>query len=128
MHRSFRKICSAIIIAALFSLTTSIYAAGQTITAAEAANHMGEQGTVCGMVASAHFANQSRGQPTFINLDRPYPNQIFTVMIWGSDRDKFRNAPETYYQDKAVCVTGTIKGYRGKPEIIVKNPDQIRLQ
>ena len=42
--------------------------------------------TVCGIVASAHYAASSKGQPTFVNLDKPYPNQIFTVLIWGSDR------------------------------------------
>jgi hypothetical protein len=128
MHRSLRKICSGVVVTSMLSLAASAYAKVQSITAAEAANHIGERRAVCGVVASAHFANHSRGQPTFMNLDRPYPNQIFTVIIWGSDRDKFSNAPETYYQGKAVCVTGTIKGYRGKPEIIVKNPDQIRLQ
>lgn len=128
MHRSFRTICRAVVVATLLPLAASVYAEGQTLTAAEAANHLGEPGTVCGTVASAHFANRSRGQPTFINLDRPYPNQIFTVMIWGSDRARFSHAPETYYADKAVCITGIIKSYRGKPEIIVKSPDQIHLQ
>ena len=40
-------------------------------------------------VASAHYAERSKGQPTFINLDKPYPNAPFTVLIWGSDRGKF---------------------------------------
>ena len=80
------------------------------------------------MVASAHFASGSRGQPTYLNFDRPYPNHIFTALIWGSDRDKFGNAPETFYQGKAVCVSGVIKSYRGKPEIILKSPGQITLQ
>jgi hypothetical protein len=32
---------------------------------------IGRQKTVCGTVASAHFAAKSKGQPTFINLDKP---------------------------------------------------------
>jgi hypothetical protein len=128
MHKSIRKFGSAVVVAALLLLATGVHAEGQTLTPAEAANHTGEQGTVCGTVASAHFANRTRGQPTFINLDRPYPNQIFTALIWGSDRSKFNHAPETYYPGKTVCVTGTIKSYQGKPEIIVKSPEQIRLQ
>lgn len=63
--------------------------AQKTLTAAEAKDHVGEVATVCGEVASTHYAATSRGNPTFINLDRPYPNEIFTVLIWGSDRAKF---------------------------------------
>ena len=70
--------------------------------------------TVCGTVASTNFAARSKGQPTYLNLDRPYPNQVFTVLIWGSDRPKF-GAPETTLMGKKLCATGTIKAYRGKP-------------
>jgi len=59
------------------------------LTAAEAKNHVGETATVCGKVVSARFASKSKGQPTFLNLDEPYPNHIFTVVVWGSDREKF---------------------------------------
>jgi hypothetical protein len=79
--------------------------ASQSLTTAEARNHIGETATVCGHVASAHYAAHSHGQPTFINLDKPYPNAPFTVVIWGSDRDKF-GTPETAYRDRDICVTG----------------------
>jgi hypothetical protein len=39
-----------------------------SIPASEARNHVGENATVCGQVASAHYAASSRGRPTFINL------------------------------------------------------------
>ena len=55
------------------------------LTAAEAKNHLGETATVCGRVASAHFAEKAKGLPTFMNLDMPYPHQIFTIVIWGTD-------------------------------------------
>ena len=99
----------------------------QNKTPAEARNHIGETATVCGEVASARYAASSRGQPTFINLDKPYPNQIFTVVIWGSDRAKF-GEPEARYRGKRVCATGKIKEYRGVPEIVAYDPDQIRVQ
>ncbi len=50
--------------------------------------------------------------PTFINLDRAYPNQLFTALIWGSDRPKFGD-PEVTYSGRRICVTGTIGAYRG---------------
>ncbi len=62
---------------------------GKRISAAEAKDHVGEVATVCGQVASAKSASSTRGRPTFLNLDKPYPEQIFTVVIWGDDRPKF---------------------------------------
>lgn len=97
------------------------------ITPSEAKNHIGEQATVCGNVASARYASSTRGQPTFLNLEKPYPNQIFTVVIWGRNRAKFGN-PETEYRGKRICVTGTIEDYRRVPEIEARVPNQIIIQ
>ena len=98
-----------------------------SISAAEAKNHVGENATVCGEVVSTHYAERSRGNPTFINLDKPYPNQVFTLVIWGSDRAKFGD-PEEKYRSKHVCVTGKITDYRGSPEVVAHEPSQIKVQ
>jgi DNA/RNA endonuclease YhcR with UshA esterase domain len=89
----------------------------------EAAPHVGENATVCGLVASATYASRSNAQPTFLNLGKPYPNQIFTAVIFGQDRSKF-GTPETL-RGKQVCVTGEIRLYRGNPEIILTDPKQL---
>lgn len=104
---------------------TALAEAQKSISAAEAKVHIGDRSTVCGQVASTHFAERSKGEPTFINLDKPYPNQIFTILIWGSDRAKFGD-PERTYSGKHVCVTGKIESYRGVPEIIAYEPSQIK--
>jgi len=36
------------------------------LTAAEAKDHIGEQATVCGKVASTRYAATTRGKPTFL--------------------------------------------------------------
>lgn len=82
---------------------------------------------MCGDVASATYAAKVRGNPTFINLDKPYPKQIFTVLVWGDDRPKF-GTPEESYRGKRICVTGKIKLYRDSPEIIASEPAQIQIQ
>ena len=107
-----------------FSQVTSAQA--ERITATEAKRHVGEQATVCGKVVSAHYAARSKGNPTFLNLDEPYPKQIFTILIWGSDRAKFGD-PESRYAEKQVCVTGKITNYRGAPEIVANDPTQIEI-
>ena len=97
------------------------------LTAAEAKDHVGEQATVCGRVASTRYAATTRGKPTFLNLDKPYPSQVFTVLIWGANREKFGN-PEERYRDKQVCVTGAITEYPKAPEIVVSDPQSIEVQ
>lgn len=115
----------AFVVALAVAVTSSsCWAGGKTITASEASAHIGLTATVCGYVASAKYAYRSKGQPTFLNLDEPYPRQVFTALIWGSDRPSF-GAPETTYAGRNICVTGRIKSYRGKPEIIVSSPSQI---
>ena len=97
------------------------------LTAAEAKDHLGEHSTVCGNVASTRYAATTRGKPTFLNLDKPYPIQVFTVLIWGENRAKF-GAPEEMYRDKQICVTGKITEYRKAPEIVVSEPQNIEVQ
>jgi hypothetical protein len=110
---------------ALFALA-AVATVAQTahITARQAKDHVGETQTVCGKVASARYAPRSKGQPTFLNLDEPYPNQIFTILIWGENRSKF-GQPESQYRDADVCVTGKITSYRGTPEIVATETSQI---
>ena len=98
-----------------------------TITPAAAINYVGQTVTVCGVVASANYAQQVKRQPTFLNLDKPYPNQIFTALIWGSNRAAFSYAPESLMGRK-ICVTGQVELYKGKPEIIVSGPEQIQVR
>ncbi len=112
---------------AVLLLTACVAVEQQPITASEAQNHVGRTATVCGQVASTHFAASTRGRPTFINLDKPYPNQIFTGVIWGSDRSKFGN-PEQSYKDKRICVSGRITIYRGTPETVISEPSQVQVQ
>src|SRR5262252_3493302 len=76
---------------------------GESISPSQAAAHVGETKTVCGRVASTKFAESSNRSPTFLNLDQPYPKQIFTAVIWGADRPKFNRAPEAAFQGKQIC-------------------------
>jgi hypothetical protein len=96
--------------------------AAQTITAADAKSHVGEKATVCGKVADERTATSSRGEPTFINLDLAYPNQVFTILIWGDDR---KNVGELPRMGSHACASGVIQAYRGVPEIVVRNGEQL---
>jgi len=95
------------------------------LTAAAAKAHVGEQATVCGVVKSARWASNSNRRPTFLNLDEAYPRQLFTVVIFEENRGKFTPPPETRFEKKRICVSGTIEEFRGTPEIVVTAPTQI---
>lgn len=87
----------------------------QTIPAADAKNHVGEKETVCGLVAGRYVSTQSKGTPTFLDLDRPYPNESFTVVVWESDKGAVGTLPS----NGQLCVTGTVTDYRGRTEIVL---------
>jgi hypothetical protein len=94
----------------------------QSISATEAEKHIGQRSTVCGTVTGEHTATSSRGEPTFVNLDGRYPNQIFTLLIWGEDRPSVGTLPA---DGSHVCATGVIQEYRGLPEIVVLSAAQL---
>ena len=92
----------------------------------EAKYHIGERATVYGPVISTHYASTSKGQPTFLNIGKPYPDpDRFTVVIWGENRSNFPQAPEILYANKTLYITGLIIEYKGVAEIEVVSPSQI---
>jgi hypothetical protein len=120
-------ILAAIPIISLLGFSAEGLCQTKKLTTADAKDHIGEQSTVCGQVTSTRYAASTRGKPTFINLDKPYPNPVFTVLIWGDNREKFGN-PEEKYRDKQVCVTGKITEYKNAPEIVVSELRNIEVQ
>src|ERR1700691_2927503 len=115
------------VLAICFLTIPCVHAQTKKITAAEAKDHVGDRATVCGKVVSTHYAKNSKGEPTFLNLDEPYAKEVFTILIWGSDREKF-GTPEDEYKGLRVCVTGKITSYRGRPEIVATERGQIENQ
>jgi hypothetical protein len=101
-------------------------AAADTITAAQAKDHVGETATVCGKVAGARYLESSNRKPTFLNFDKPFPDHPFLAIIFGDNRAKF-GKPEAEYLQKDLCVTGKIIDYNGKPEIELTEPSQVKL-
>lgn|SRR5215831_8281520 len=119
------KRTAALLLYLVFFAPLFVQAAEKSLTGAEAKDHVGERATICGVAAGIHYAARSRGRPTFINLDKPYPNQVFTILIWGEDLAKFNNPAS--WEGKRVCATGTITLYRGSPEIVATSSNQITI-
>ena len=54
---------------------------------------------------SGRYAATARGKPTFLDLDKAHPGQVFTALIWGENRAKF-GAPEETYQKTGIALRG----------------------
>jgi len=89
--------------------------------------YVGRTAVVCDRVMSASYIGSVRGGPTFLNLGKAYPEQVFTVVIWNQNRGKFERPPERMFDGREICVTGKVQTYKGKPQIEVTEPEQIRL-
>lgn len=116
-----KKIILFIAIIGLFALKAS---AQSTISAKDAAKHINEKVTVCDKIWSTKLLDASN--MTFLDMGGYHPNQLLTIVIKGEDRGKFKDKPEDVYKGRVACVTGTIIDFKGKPEIVVTDPDQIK--
>ena len=68
----------------------------------------------------------------FLNSKEDYRDaDNFTIFIGKEGVDKLKEAkiedPAAHYKNKTVRVTGMVKLYRDKPEIIVETADQIQI-
>lgn len=90
--------------------------------------HIGDSITVCTKIYGGIFLDRSKGTPTLLNAGGEYPNAPLTILIWADARKLFKEAPETFYKDKDVCIKGTVILYKDKPEIIVYEEKQIVLK
>jgi endonuclease G len=90
----------------------------------QARMHMdtGQKKEVCGTVVSAYF---SKNKHTFLNLDKSFPNQVFSVTIWNSNLHNFAYQPHIELKDKKVCVRGKISENKGIPTMDVVNDKAI---
>jgi micrococcal nuclease len=88
----------------------------------EAAKHYEEYVTVEGRVV----VTRNTGKVCFLNFDHDW-RRTFTAVIFASRFDAFPERPEEHYRDKRVQVTGLVREYKGKPEIVLNSPEQIEI-
>jgi hypothetical protein len=89
------------------------------IPAADAKNHIGEHATVYGRVYQSKL---TRNGTALLDIGGAYPNEQFSVVEFRADRDYHELAK---LEGKTISVTGTIKEYRGKPEVVISSLDDI---
>lgn len=102
---------------------TTISSPNNCINFQDADNYIGEYKCVIGKVDNVFISSTNT---TFLNFCPNYQTCPFSAVIFNSDSPKFPN-PEQY-ENKTVEITGLIKTYQGKPEIILDEPSQIKIK
>ena len=91
------------------------------ISAAKAKSHVGSQVILTGKVVEVN----STERLVRLNLDKAYPNQPFTAIIFADHTNLFPEVEKL--KEKTVEVSGKIADYRGRPEIIITSTNQLKL-
>jgi endonuclease G len=78
----------------------------------------GQKKEICGTVVSTHY---SKNKHTFLNLDKAFPNQIFSLTIWNSNLHNFSYQPHIELKNMKVCVKGKISDNKGVPTMNLEN-------
>ena len=78
--------------------------------------------TVEGKITRTH----NSGKACFLNFHNNF-TRYMSLVIFASDFKKFPKKPEEFYMNKRVRVSGKIKEYKGSPEIILKEPEQVTV-
>jgi len=90
------------------------------IGTAEAAKYYDETLVVTGKVVEVSV----RPTITILDLDQPYPNTLFTAVVFPENAGQFGDLQR--FKNQNVEISGTVTEYRNKPEIILESPGQIK--
>lgn len=94
-----------------------------TVTAKEVVNYVGKEVTLCDSVYSARAMDNI----SLLNIGGKFPKEIITMVIFKSDRGKFKKEPVELYNNKRICITGKVTLYKDKLQIVVNDPKQIKI-
>ncbi len=104
------------------SQNKAFVAKGDVVDYTEAKDFVGEEVTVRGKVARVAKPKET----IFINFNKDWQNDPFTVVIFKDDVNKF---PDIYdIEGKMIYVSGKVQEFRGKAEIILKDPSQLKVE
>jgi DNA/RNA endonuclease YhcR with UshA esterase domain len=104
-----------------------ISASAQKITPDDAAKHIGETVTICGKIYGGKYFDNGN-KMTLLNMGAAYPKSPLTIVINAEDRKNFKNAPEDFFSNKTVCITGVVKEYKGKPQIFIQSEEDLKAE
>jgi hypothetical protein len=107
-----------IIVAACFTYSAS----------AQNTKHTGEKVNVCGKISAGRSPETNAGKSTVITITNTATAAPVNVVIRQEDRKNFGYKPEEYLYSKNVCVTGTATENNGRTEVIIRRPEDIKIE
>lgn len=123
MNKKILIAIAAIVIIALVFLGFKIaYTKDNSISYTEAPKHVGQQVTVKGKIVSTTY----RDGTDFLDYCADYTNCPLALVVLDKNTSKFGDVSK--YSGNNVRVTGTVSTYRGRTEILLSNPGQIKLE
>jgi hypothetical protein len=96
----------------------------ETISADEAQNYAGTVRRVYGKVAEVFYSPEDENYILYIG--DPFPYQDVSIVVPKHVARNLSLSPKWYFENEFVWVVGLINVWEGKPEIIVRDEEQIR--
>ncbi|EFK05945.1 nucleic acid-binding domain protein [delta proteobacterium NaphS2] len=110
-------------IAATFLETMPSQKWGRRVISWESAgDFIGKQVVVEGKIVRSF----NSGKACFLNFHRNF-TRYMSLVIFENSFHRFPSHPEGFYLNKTIRVTGKIKNYEGRPEMVIENPRQIEI-
>lgn len=79
---------------------------------------------VIGTVVSTKLSAKGN---VFLNLDKQFPNQIFTVTIFKDQMINFSYPPDKVLEGKKIIVTGKVTNFNGVPSMAIENENDVEV-
>ena len=95
---------------------------GKAVAWEDAHRAVGEEVIVEGTLVRAHRAKHA----LYLNF-HPNWKKYVTVVILEADLPRFPKDAEAFYKGKTVRVRGEVTLYKGRPEIVVRSPEEIMI-
>ena len=118
-----RRLLLPLLLLATLAATAERLVAQQprVVSDSQAAQYVGQTVTVEGIVAQV--GHSRRSNTTFLDFGARYPNSTFVAVIFASAADRFPNPDQ--WEGRRVRVTGRVRMYQARPEIILDTPSQL---
>jgi len=104
-----------------FAIKASAIDTPLKIGTADAASHYDQEMIVTGKVVQVTI----RPTVTFLNLDKPFPDSPFAVVIFHGHSSFYGDA--NALRGKSIEIRGKIKNYHDKPEIALDGTNQLTV-
>lgn len=89
---------------------------------------VGKDVVFCGTPSGIKTVTKPDANHIYLNFGGVYPDNTFTVVIWGSVSGAEHELLEERFKGKELLIKGTVKLYKDKPQIEVQHMENIQVK